>query len=249
MKKISIVQLGFLKRQINLRKLKQWKSNLFSIDNVNEISYMPESDYSDDWQYLPDEKVSANVKHESNSDITIVVTEYRLEDNFYMRRVDRNVVAISLFEVGDILQNYHIPSEYFIFKNIYEIVTLLHIYHKLPTTKEEIPDIIHDETRGCLFDMHGIKTDIIYFFTGKHSLCSQCEAYLVKKQLPKDFLKDLVGELRKIRKPAFYKIYDFVKCHPIWSIAIVVISQLVIGLLAGLLANYLFLLKGLMTQH
>jgi len=245
MKNISIVQLGFLIRQVNLRKLERWMSKLFSIGTVNEISYMPESGCSDDWQYLTDENVSANVKHESNSDITIAITEYRLEGNFYMRRVNNNVVTISLFEVGDILQYYHIPLEYFILKNIYEIVTILHIYDRLPTTREEIPDIIHDETRGCLFDMHGIKTDIIYFFTGRHSLCSQCEAYLVKKQLPKDFLKDLVCELRKIRKPAFYKIYDFVKCHPIWSIIIVVISQLVIGLLAGLLANYLFfLLKG-----
>ena len=238
MKKISIVQLGFLKRQLNLRKLQRWTSKLFSIDTLNEISHMPESVYSDYLQGLSDENLSANVKHEGNSDITIGITEYRLEGNFYMRRVDNDVVIISLFEVGDILQYYHIPLEYFILKNIYEIVTLLHIYNTLPTTREQIPDIIHEETRGCLFDMHGIKTDIIYFFTGRHWLCSQCEAYLVKKQLPKHFLKDLVCEIRKITKPVFYKIYDFVKSHPIWSMVIVVITQLVIGLLA----NYLFFL-------
>ena len=110
MKQISVVQLGFLKRQINLRKLKQWKSKLFSIDTVNEISYMPKTDYSDDWQSLSDEQVSTNVKRDNNSDITIAITEYKLEGNFYMRRVDNNVVVISLFEVGDILQNYHIQK-------------------------------------------------------------------------------------------------------------------------------------------
>lgn len=242
MKKVSIVQLGFLKRQVSLRKLERCKSVLFSVETVNEISHIQQSDYSDYLQELTDETISANIQHDSNSDVTIAITEYRLEGNFYMRRVANNVVIISLFEVGDILQYYHIPLEYFILKNIYEIVTLLHMDNRLPTTRERIPNIIHEETRGCLFDMHAIKTDIIYFFTGRHSLCHQCVAYLEKKQLPKNFLKELLHELRKIRKPAFYKIYDFVKCYPIWSIVILVISQLAIGLFAGLLANYLFFL-------
>lgn len=238
MKKVSIVQLGFPKRQISFRKLERWKSRLFSIDTVNEISRMPQSYDSDYLQELTDESISVNIQHENNSDVTIAITEYRLEGNFYMRRVENNKVIISLFEVGDILQYYHIPLECFILKNIYEIVTLLHINNRLPPTREEIPDIIHEETRSCLFDMHGIKTDIVYFFTGKHSLCHQCVAYLENTQLPKNFLKELLRELRRIRKPAFYKIYDFVKCHPIWSIVIVVISQLAVALLA----NYLFFL-------
>jgi hypothetical protein len=241
MKQISVVQLGFLKRHINLRKLKQWKSKLFSIDTVDEISCMPESEPSNSWQYLSDDEIRKVLQHKGDSDITLVVTEYRLEDNFYMRRVD-NVVVTSLFEVGDILQYYHIPIEHFIVKNIYEIVTLLHIYQDLPNTRDEIPEIFHDETRSCLFDISGLKADIVYFFTGKPSLCSQCEAYLVKKQLPKNFLKYLICEIRRLRKPTFSKIYDFVKCHPVWSIVIAIIGQLVIGFLAGLLANYLFFL-------
>lgn len=237
MKKISIVQLGFLKRQVNLRKLKQWKSSFFSIDNIEEISCMPESDQSGDWQYLSDCKIREVLKHGEKSDITLAITEYRLEDNFYIRKVD-NVVVNSLFEVGDILQYSHVPIEHFIIKTIYEMVTLLHIHPDLPNTRDGIPEIFHDETRRCLFDMNGLKADVIYFFTGTPSLCSQCESYLVRKQLPKNFLKDLTREIKKIRKPIFYKIYDFVICHPIWSIVIVAISQLAIGLLA----NYLFFL-------
>lgn len=241
-KNISIVKLGSLKRQVNIKKLQKWDSKLFAINSVHEITYMPQVEHLIDWQYLPDEEVSTNIRHEDNSDITIAITEYKLEGNFYMRRVENNVVAISLFEVGDILQNYRIPIEHFILKNIYEIVTMLHVYRNLPTTREGIPDIIHDETRSCLFDMHGIKTDVVYFFTEKPSLCPQCEANLLQKQLPENFLSILKKEIAKIRKPLFNRIYDFIKCHPVWAIIIAVASQFCIGLLGGLLANYLFYL-------
>ena len=239
-KNISIVKLGSLKRQVNMKKLQRWDSRIFAINSVHEIPYMPQVENLIDWQYLPDEEVCANINHEGNSDITIVITEYKLEGNFYMRRVDNNIVIISLFEVGDILQNYRIPIEHFILKNIYEIVTMLHIYRNLPTTREGIPDIIHDETRSCLFDMHGIKTDVVYFFTEKPSLCPQCEANLSHRQLPENFLNILRKEITKIRKPLFNRIYDFIKCHPVWAIIIAVVGQFCIGLLGGLLANYLF---------
>jgi hypothetical protein len=239
MKHISIIQLGFLKRQINLKKLKLWKSSLFTVDSINEISSMPELENRSDWQYLADSTIKSNLQHASNSHVTIAITEYQLEDNFYMRRVN-NVVVISLFEVGDLLENYHIPIENFIIKNIYEIVTFLHIYKVLPDTQTEIPEIIHDETRNCLFDMHGRKRDIIHFFISGPSLCPQCKAYLQQKQLPKDFMKNLIHEIRIIRKPIFYKMYDFVKCHPGWTIVIIIVTQICIGLLSGLTANFLY---------
>lgn len=238
-----MIQLGFLKRQINIEALKRWRSKLFTIDTVNEIAHIPELGNSVEWQFLSDDMLKV-IQHDNDSDITVIVTEYRLQDNFYMRKVD-GMVVISLFEVADILHNHHIPIEHFIIKNIYEVVTLLHVYRDLPNTSDEVPDIIHDETRNCLFDMNGLKTDVKYVFQDRLSLCSQCQARLKEKLLPKGFLKELVHEIRRIRKSAFYKIYDFVKCHPIWSIVIAIISQLVIGLLTGLLANYIFfVLKG-----
>ena len=242
MTRISIVKWGCLKRQLNGKILQRWNSKLFVINSVDEIAYMPQVENAARWQHLPDKEVCTRLQPKLNTDITIAITEYSLEDNYYMRKVADKLIIISLFEIGDILQHYHIPIENFILKNIYAIVTLLHAYPNLPNTRDQIPDIIHEENRSCLFDMNGIKTDVIYFFTDKPSLCLQCEANLLQRQLPANFVSNLKHELGRMRKPLFNRICDFVKCHPIWSIVIAVISQLFIGLLASLFANYLFFL-------
>jgi hypothetical protein len=236
---ISIVRLGQLKRQINFGSLQQWKSKIFKINSVSEIHHIPNSENSVNWQYLSDNIVRNSIKRDNKARITMAITEYSLEDNFYMRMVDKGLIIISFFEVGDILRYYDIPIENFILRNIYEIVTLTHAYPDLLNTSDGIPDIIHEETRSCLFDISGIKTDIAYS-SSKPSLCPQCEANLQQKQLPKDFINNLVSEIKKIRKPLFNRISDFIKCHPIWAIIIGIATQLCIGLIAGLVANYLY---------
>lgn len=237
---ISIVKWGCLRRQLNSKILQQWNSKLFVIDSVDEIAYMPQAENATSWQHMSDEEVRNKLNPKDNTDITVAITEYSLEDNYYMRKVTDKLIVISLFETGDILQNCHVPIENFILKNIYEIVTLLNAYPSLPNTRDQIPDIIHEENRNCLFDINGIKTDVIYFFLNKPSLCLQCEADLLQKQLPTNLVSNLKHELGRIRKPLFNRICDFVKCHPIWFIVIAVTSQLFVGLLAGLFANYLF---------
>jgi hypothetical protein len=240
--RISIVKWGCLKRQLNSKILQRWNSKLFVIGSFDEIAYMPQVENANSWQHLSDKEVCNRLQPKHNTDITIAITEYSLEDNYYMRKVTDKLTIISLSEIGDILQYYHIPIENFILKNIYEIVTLLHAYPNLPNTRDQIPDIIHEENRSCLFDMNGIKTDVIYFFTNKPSLCLQCETKLLQRQLPANFVSNLKRELKRMRKPLFNRICDFVKCYPKWSIFIAVVGQLLIGLLAGLFANYLFFL-------
>ena len=119
------------------------------------------------------------------------------------------------------------------------MAALTNAYPDLSNTSDEIPDIIHDETRGCLFDMNGKKADIIYS-TSKLILCPQCAAFLQQRELPRNFVENLTTEIRKIRKQLFYRISDFVKKHPLWSIVIGITTQLFIGIIAGLLANYFF---------
>jgi hypothetical protein len=234
---ISIVQLGQLKRRINFGNLQRWKSKVFKINSVSEICHIPNFEYKTNWQYLSDDLVRSCIEHDGKAKITIAVTEYSLEANFYMRKVDSGLTIISLFEVGDILRDRDIPIENFILRNIYEIVALTCVYPDLPNTSDEIPAIVHEETRSCLFDISGIKTDIIYS-SSKPSLCPQCEAYLQKKQLPQGFTNNLISEIKRIRKPLFNRISDFIKHHPIWAIIIGIVTQLCIGIVA----NYLYYL-------
>jgi hypothetical protein len=235
---LDIVRLGQLKRQIDFDFIKQWKSEFFEIKSILEIHNIPNFEDMLGWQHLHDDLVRSAVTYDKNR-TTIVITEYSLEDNFYMRRIDKGLIIISFFEIGDILQSDNIPFENFIIKNIYEIVTLELAYPDLPNTRDEIPDIIHYEPRGCLFDMNGMKTDIIYS-TRKLILCPQCTAFLHNRVLPQNFIKGLISEIKKIKKPFYYRISDLIKRHPLWAILIAITSQVFIGIVAGLLANYLF---------
>lgn len=234
----DIVKLGQLKREINFKNILQWNSKIFKVNSIREIYNIPNFQNPIGWQYLQDDIVRTAIKHNGDT-ITVAITEYELEDNFYMRRVAKRLTVISLYEIGDILQNYNIPIENFIIKNIYEMAVLTHLYPNLPNTRDEIPNIIHDETRGCLFDMNGKKIDIIHS-TGKLIICPQCAALLQQKDLPQNFVYNLTSEIKKIRKQLFYRISDFIKKHPLWSIVIGITTQLLIGTIAGLLANYFF---------
>ncbi len=234
MTNISITILGHIKRKINTKKLQQWKSDLFKVRSVKEIG---DINFNNEnyWQELSDSKATEMLKSNSEEVIQILITEYSLENNYYMRRIDKNGAIISFFEVGDILQRYNIPIENFILKNIYELVALKEIYSDLPQTKIEIPDIIHEETRGCLFDMNGLKSDI-WYTTEKPTLCSQCEAFLASKHVTKDFIKTLKRELKQIRKQFFYRISDFIKLHPIVSIII----GFFVAICPNMAANFLY---------
>jgi len=211
--------------------ISKWKSNLFEVTEVDELDHIPNT-LSDDWQSLSDSLVLEAISHDNQSDLTVAITEYALQDNFYMRRVDGWVSVISLFEVGDLLQYNNVPLENFIIVNLYKLVALSKIYNNCPPTDEGIPDIIHDETRSCLFDMNGLKTDVIHS-TARPCICSQCQATMLKTQLPQGFLSKICKELKNVRKPMFYRLQDYIKKRPLCSIAIMVASALIIELLAN----------------
>lgn len=230
--KIKLVKLGQMKRPIDTGIILKWKSSLFDVIAIDEIPYIQNMPYNI-WQFLTDEQVLNEISHDEKFDLTIAITEYGLQDNFYMRRVSKGVSVVSLFDVGDLLQRYNIPLENFIAINLYKMLSLIKIYNEVPITSEGIPDIIHDETRSCLFDMNGLKTDVIYS-TARPIICQQCQAVMSSKQLPYGFLSTICKELKNIRKPMYYRLQDYIKRRLLISISIVALSAVVIEIIANL---------------
>lgn len=226
----SIVKLGHIKHKVNFNLIQNWSSKLFTITGVSTRLNIP--DGKEGWQEFTDKEL-AFVKFESNADITVAITEYALEDNYYLRRLDSGVVVISLYEVASLLEGQNVPLEHFILRNLYELNMIFLLCGGLQPTKKGIPEIIHDETRSCLFDMSGLKSDVI-FSTSKPSICTQCFAILDQSQLPSNTLHYLKKELHKIRKPRYYRIAEFVKQHPILSMCMAAILSLAMNLVANL---------------
>lgn len=234
---IKLVILGYMKRPLDTSLISKWESSLFDIIAIDEKPYICNMN-SDEWQSISDKQVLDAISHDGQSDFTIAITEYKLEDNFYMRRISEGVAVLSLFEVGDMLLHYNIPLENFVAVNLYKMVALLKIYKKVPITSEEIPPIIHDETRSCLFDMNGNKTDVIYS-TERPSICQQCQSVMMESQLPDGFSRRICKELKKIRKPRYYRLQDYIKKRPLFSICIMLASALVIEIIANLVCDFI----------
>jgi hypothetical protein len=234
--RLTLVKLGHFKRNIDLSSLRRWNSDLFEVVTLQERAHAPDGDqewqeFLDDSEGLPEPDVS--------SDITVAITEYGLEDNFYLRRLRSGLILMSLAEVGSLLEERNVPLENFILRNLY-CVSLIR-YHQgraCPTSRNGRPDLIHDETRSCLFDMNGIKSDVLYS-SSEPCVCSACKAKLESADLPAGVLRSVGRELARIRKPLYFRMRDFVRRRPLVSLSLAFAGGLLLELIGNAAYDFL----------
>lgn len=106
-----------------------------------------------------------------------------------------------------------------------------------PTT--EYTSYAHDETRGCLFDMNASKMDAVHS-CHRPIICEYCISKLKEASVSNETISTVQTEIGRIRKPLFIRMSDFVRKHPLWSIAISLLTALFIGILGSLLASLLY---------
>ncbi|MEW6562495.1 MAG: hypothetical protein AB1400_04605 [Pseudomonadota bacterium] len=228
--KISLLKLGNLKYPVYLSQIERWKSDLISISSIKEIAVLPNAE-GENWEYT-DKQLSTLISHNNDGDITVAITNVPLENNFFLRRLSNNVCVLSLYEIAEILNFSGLSTEKFIIKVLYEIITVyLENQQKIPVSAYTIA---HDETRGCIFDMCASKYDIIHS-SSNPTICSSCKTRLSSKQMEKHFISKLENELQRIKRPLFYKISDFIKQHPVWSLVITALSGLVLNIFANVI--------------
>src|SRR5208282_325017 len=102
----------------------------------------------------------------------------------------------------------------------------------------EVPGYTHDETRGCLFDMNGIKTDLVAS-CDKPIICDECQERLKKEKVSNILIESTQKEIKRIRKDLYYRALDFVRKHPIWSLALSSIFALIIGTTGSVIASFI----------
>ena len=99
-------------------------------------------------------------------------------------------------------------------------------------SSHEAYDMVHPDTRGCLFDQNGDKTDVIYN-TEKPIICDQCKAFINSKSTSDGFIKEVESELKRIKKPLISSIELFIKKYPLFSVSLTLISSFFISVLAS----------------
>lgn len=232
--KFAIVEIGNIHFLSDLKALKAWNSELFEINNFHCIENLPQSNVEDgylDVKYHKDE-LQAVISCPSDSDIAIGIMPYRFVDNFYMHRLSPNIAIISLYGIKDILDSDNISIEHFIIKQLYEICTIRHI---LPDISDNsVYDLVHLDTRGCLFDMNGNRVHILYN-TENPIICDECKAKLKSRQIESNVINKLEKELKRIRKPLILRVERKIKKYPFVSL----ISSFTVAIIVSILSNLL----------
>ncbi|HEY9685821.1 MAG TPA: hypothetical protein V6C52_02470 [Coleofasciculaceae cyanobacterium] len=231
--KISLVSLGRLKYPVNMAYLQGWKSRIFTISHDSEILHLPGANGSD-WEYTTDQ-LAGLVHPTHNADFTIAIIGAPIQDNYYMKRVGEKVAVLSLHEMADIVRFSDFSIEHYILRNIYELVVLYVANGKLFPANTYT--WVHDDVRGCLFDLNSNKPDIV-FSMHRPNLCDACKSRVLSLQIDTDFLPALNNELPRLQKTLYFRISDWVKAHPICALLITLLSGITLNILASIIFKY-----------
>jgi len=234
--RVQLVTLGNLKYPVDFKFIENWKSRIFQAHHIDEICVLPNTD-NDDWSYS-DKTISTLVTTDKNYNFTLGLINAPLENNYYVRWIEKTVIILSLHETAELLKESNLTIENFIIRNIYEFCSIYLETSKNNISIDAIYNIPHDETRGCLFDMCGNKADIV-FSTEEPTICDQCKARISQSQLSKGFLSNLEKELSKIKKSLYYRLIDFIEKRPILAIVITALSAIFLNLLSNMLYDFI----------
>jgi hypothetical protein len=235
--RIKVVSIGHLPANFNRRKVEKWNSSFFEI--TGEIERLSLSCNSDgpDWEFT-DAALEHELPREPAGDFLIAIVGVPIENNWYTRIVGRNKVVFTFHEIREILDSSHIPLENVIYRLLYAYA-LPHRAQRGGTNANTIREFSHDETRRCLFDMNGIKSDIVYSCS-RPIICPECAEKLKRERVSENIIRTVRRELRAIRKPLFYRFTDFIKKYPLWSLVISGAFAIVLGFAGSLLATLVY---------
>jgi hypothetical protein len=236
--KIKITILGHLPYLLDLNKIKNWKSDLFEvISPLNSFNISGNSDGSN-WEFS-DQNIEKQLPTRDGEDILLAVTNVPLQDNFFARRFSDNRVCLTYNEMTEILNFENIPLENLLLRVLYSVSFVYRRYGNRVPEITELTHFTHDETRGCIFDMNGLKTDII-FSLNRPQLCHSCVESLTNlptNKIEKEIVAKVQCELLNIKKGLYFQILDFIKRRPIFAILISSIFAIIIGAIGSLIAS------------
>jgi hypothetical protein len=236
--KIKLIILGQLPVDLDKTKLSNWKSDVFEIvGQIDNYSIINNADGLS-WEFS-DENIVEQLPETFDGDFLIGMTHVPLEDNYYARRFTNNRICMTFYEMADILNISNIPIENLVYRLLYSY-TLIYKRHgnRIPS-RDEVTTFTHDETRGCLFDMNGIKSDVVYS-TNKPIICNSCVQRLTTERVPLNTITKIQEELKAIKKGLYYRLADLIKRYPLWTLVLSTISAFIIGTLGSLVATVIW---------
>jgi hypothetical protein len=242
--RITVGTIGHMPSEFNRQKIRQWRSSVFEITNEIESYALAIDSDGPEWDFT-DQAIQSVLPSNFSGDFFVAIVNVPLELNWYSRRINGNRVVFTFHEIKDILRYSNIPLENVIYRLLYAYTLLYKRSSNTIPVNTAHTDYTHDETRGCLFDMNGIKSDVI-FSCHNPIICPDCTERLRRETVSDDIISKCKNEIKKIRKTLFYRITDFIKQHPLWSLTISAVTAIILGVIGSLIASYVY---ELIKQH
>lgn len=231
--KVKIGVIGYLPFEFNRKLIKNWRSDVFEIvGDIDEYHFNSDSDMIA-WGYS-DKRLSKELPSNFDGDFFVGITYVPIEDNYYARRIGSNRVVLSYFEMYQILKDNNIPMENLLLRILYAYCLVFLRYKKSVPAQIDYTGFTHDDTRGCLFDMNGNKTDVV-FSLDSPKICDDCSVRIRKDMVPDNCIKLIKKEILNIKKKRFYKIADFVQKKPLVSLMISAVFGISLSLIATII--------------
>jgi hypothetical protein len=236
--KIKLVSIGHLPLDFQVKKVLRWKSTVFEVFGEFENFALRCDSDGPDWEFS-DELVKNQLPNTFDADFMIAIVNVPIQDNWYSRRLGNNQIVFTFHQIREILEHYNIPLENVIYRLLYAYTLLYKRSGDRIPDFGEAPGFTHDETRGCLFDMNGIKTDLVAS-CDKPIICDECEERLKKERVSNLLIEATQKEIRGIRRDLYYRAFGFIKKHPIWSLFLSAIFAFLIGTAGSLVASFIY---------
>ncbi|MDP1666808.1 MAG: hypothetical protein Q8L79_16995 [Methylobacter sp.] len=236
--RIKVVTIGHLPLHLNLKGVTGWYSEVFQLaGGIENFALRCDAD-SDGWVFS-DSLLKAQLSKNFDADFLIAIVNVPIEDNWYSRRLGDNQIVFTFSQIKDFLTWENIPLENAILRVLYAYTLLYRRSgNKIPGFGEA-RSFTHDETRGCLFDMNGVKSDLVES-CDTPLVCSECEERLRNEHVSTQTIKSTQQEIKKIRKPLYFRALDFVKAHSITALVMSSVFALALGVTGSLIASFVY---------
>lgn len=236
--KINLITIGHLPLHIDFKKILAWESELFElVGNIDNISLRCDSDI-EGWTFS-DELLKDHFPIETRADFTVAIVNVPIEGNFYFRRLGDNKAVFTFNQIKDFLIWDNIPLENAILRCLYGCTLIYRRSQNRIPSLNEASGFTHDETRGCIFDMNGIKSDLIES-CHEPILCEECRERLRNSRISNQMIKITQDEIRKIRKSLYYRVFDFVKLRPIIALFISSAFAIILGIAGSIISSVIY---------
>jgi hypothetical protein len=236
--RIQLAVLGRPPPDFSVQELLAWESSVFEISPDIGSYELNEDAEGADWEYT-DDQLEKYLSNKIKGDFLVILVSVKLQFNWYVRRLTKNRVLLTFYELDQILRFHRIPLKNVALRALYVATLIFQRYgHRIPPASEPT-NYAHDETRGCLFDMNASKSDVVRS-CHEPIICDYCIAQLKQAQLSNELIRTVQSEIRKIRKPLFHQLAEFVQLHPVWSLMISLATALLVGVLSSVLGAALY---------